>query len=133
VLEKKRLIEQSDNEVSVLGVTTRGSLGHAADMYHEAEPSPYEQASVSLAEIASISPVRRSDVTEKIGDAHHLTSAQMGDFLNRAEEIGFVDKEGDGDDHRLPKARPIAFSDSPRCQRSHNSVLSAAVKPRRYL
>jgi hypothetical protein len=44
-------------------------------MYHEAEPSPYEQASVSLAEIASISPVRRSDVTEKIGDAHHLTRA----------------------------------------------------------
>jgi predicted transcriptional regulator len=101
VLEKKRLIEQSDNEVSVLGVTTRGSLGHAADMYHEAEPSPYEQASVSLAEIASISPVRRSDVTEKIGDAHHLTSAQVGDFLNRAEEIGFVDKEGDGDDRLL--------------------------------
>ena len=31
----------------------------------------------------------------------------------------------------LPNARPIAFSDSPRCQRSHNSVFSAAVKPRR--
>jgi hypothetical protein len=29
----------------------------------------------------------------------------------------------------LPKARPIAFSDSPRFQRSHNSVFSAAVKP----
>ncbi len=28
VLEKKRLIDQSDDEVSVLGVTTRGSLGH---------------------------------------------------------------------------------------------------------
>ena len=29
----------------------------------------------------------------------------------------------------LPKARPIAFSDSPRFQRSHNSVFSAAVNP----
>src|SRR5215470_3807382 len=37
------------------------------------------------------------------------------------------------DDEGLPKARPIAFSDSPRFQRSHNSVFSAAVNPRRNL
>src|ERR1700674_4143486 len=37
------------------------------------------------------------------------------------------------DDDCLPKARPIAFSDSPRFQRSHNSVFSAAVNPRRNL
>jgi hypothetical protein len=37
------------------------------------------------------------------------------------------------DDDGLPNARPIAFSDSPRCQRSHNSVFSAAEKPRCYL
>src|ERR1035441_5079726 len=36
------------------------------------------------------------------------------------------------EDDGLPNARPIALSDSPRCQRSHNSVFSAAVKPRRY-
>ena len=35
------------------------------------------------------------------------------------------------DDDGLPNARPIALSDSPRCQRSHNSVFSAAVNPRR--
>src|SRR5674476_398877 len=35
-------------------------------------------------------------------------------------------------DDGLPNARPIALSDSPLCQRSHNSVFSAAVKPRRY-
>src|SRR5207253_6450393 len=33
------------------------------------------------------------------------------------------------DDDGLPKARPIAFSDSPRFQRSHNSVFSVAVDP----
>src|SRR3974390_1467516 len=32
----------------------------------------------------------------------------------------------------LPNARPIAFSDSPRCQRSQSSVFSAAVNPRKY-
>lgn len=101
VLEKKRLIEQSDQEVSVLGVTTRGSLGHAADMYREAEPTPYEQASITLAEIASEAPIRRSEVSEKLGDEHQLTTAQVSDFLDRAEGIGFVDKEGDGNDRLL--------------------------------
>ncbi len=36
------------------------------------------------------------------------------------------------DDDSLPKARPIELNDSPRCQRSHISVFSAEVKPRRY-
>ena len=31
----------------------------------------------------------------------------------------------------LPNARPIELSDSPRCQRSHISVFSAVVNPRR--
>ncbi len=101
VLEKKRLIDLSEGEVSVLGVTTRGSLGHAADMYHEAEPTSYEEASITLAEIASVSPIRRPDAFERIGDEHKLTNAQVGDFLDRAEVVGFVDREGDGDDRLL--------------------------------
>jgi len=101
VLEKKRLIEQSAQSVSVIGVTPRGTLRHAADMYRDAEPMAYEEASITLAETASVSPVRRSDVFEKIGDEHHLTDVQVNDFLNRAEEIGFVDKEGSGDDRLL--------------------------------
>ena len=32
---------------------------------------------------------------------------------------------------KIGQLRPIAFSDSPRCQRSHNSVFTAAVKPQR--
>lgn len=101
VLEKKRLIDQSDDEISILGVTSRGSLGHAADMYHDAEPTPYEEASITLAEIASVAPVRRSDVVEQIGDQHSLSTTQVADFLDRAEAIGFVDKEGAGDDRLL--------------------------------
>ena len=31
------------------------------------------------------------------------------------------------DDDGLPNARPIAFSDSPRCPRSHNSIFSAVA------
>src|SRR6476646_11073028 len=35
------------------------------------------------------------------------------------------------DDDGFPNARPIALSDSPRSQRSHNSTFSAVVNPRR--
>jgi hypothetical protein len=101
VLEKKRLIAQSEDEVSVLGVTTRGSLGHAAELFREAEPTSYEQASITLAEVASQAPIRRSDIVQKIGDEHKLTSSQTSDFLDLSEAIGFVDKEGDGADRLL--------------------------------
>jgi hypothetical protein len=101
VLEKKRLVDRTEEEVSVLGVTTRGSLGNASDMYYDADPTPYEKASIFLAEIASAAPVRRPDIVEKIGDEHELSRVQVNDFLNRAEEIGFVDKEGDGEDRLL--------------------------------
>jgi len=37
------------------------------------------------------------------------------------------------DDEGLPNTRPIALNDSPRCQRSHNSVFSAVLNPRQYL
>ncbi len=100
VLQNKRLVDRSSDEVSVLGVTTRGSLGHAADMYSDAEPNSLEDASITLAEIASEAPIRRSEIAERIGDEHKLKKSQVVDFLDRAEIIGFVDKEGD-DDNRL--------------------------------
>ena len=101
VLEKKRLIEQTANEISIIGVTTRGALAQAADIFADAEPSQYELASITLAELASDAPVRRTDVTNLIGDTHKLSNSQVNDFLDRAESIGFVDKEGAGDDRLL--------------------------------
>lgn len=101
VLERKRLVEQSDEEVAVLGITTRGALRHAADLFEEAEPSPYERASIDLAELVSQAPIRRTEVEELIGDRHFLPRAHAKDFLDRSEQIGFVDMEGDGKDRLL--------------------------------
>lgn len=98
VLETKRLIEQSNNEISVLGVNIASSLAHAADIYEDAGPKKFERASISLAEIASAVPVHREVASEQISDLHHLASHEVSDFLDRAEAIGFVDKEGHGKD-----------------------------------
>lgn len=101
VLQKKRLIEQTDSDVAIVGVTTRGTLANACDIFDEAEPTQYEQASITLAELSSDAPVRRAEISEQIGDAHKLSSAQVQDFLARAEAIGFVDHEGVGSDGLL--------------------------------
>lgn len=101
ILERKRLIEQSENEISILGVTTRGSLGQAYDIFLKAEPTDYELASITLAEMASQAPIERSKASELIGDMHKLSNIQTDDFLNRAESIGFVDKEAIGSDQLL--------------------------------
>jgi hypothetical protein len=101
VLEKKRLIDQSDSEIVVLGVTTRGALGHAADLFSEAEPSPYELAAIELGDTVSVEPKLRREVAESIGDQYGLGTSEVKDFLNRAEQIGFVDVEGEKDDRLL--------------------------------
>ncbi len=101
VLKQKRLIDTSGNAVSVLGVTTRGAVVHAAGIFEDADPGSYEKASVTLAEIASTTPVRRSEALEQIGDTHRLSTEDATDFLHRAQEIGFVDVEGQGADSLL--------------------------------
>ena len=100
-LTQKRLIDISKSEVTVLGVTTRAALGHAVELYDDFDPKVIEHASLDLAEIASQAPVSRSEVAEQIGDEHRLKDSDVNDFLDRAEQIGFVDKEGHDSDSLL--------------------------------
>ena len=101
VLEQKRLIDRTKNEIAVLGVTTRGSLSHAAEIFLDASPNVRERASINLAEAASSVPVRRTDVSVEISDRFELDQARTGDLLDRALELGFVDVEGDGNSQIL--------------------------------
>lgn len=101
VLKKKRLVDLSENEVSILGITSRGSLRHAADIFEESFPSEREKASIYLAELASKTPVLKSEAVERVSDLFALTRPEIDGFFSRAEEIGFVDKEGTGGDTLL--------------------------------
>jgi len=101
VLQQKRLIDASDSEIAVLGITTRSALGHAADLFEEAGPSKHERAAIDLGDVVSIEPMLRKDVAEQVSDRHKLPNPDVADFLNRAEEIGFVDSEGDGENRLL--------------------------------
>ena len=94
-LEDKRLVEQSASEIVVVGVTTRAALGHAVDIFADAEPSKYERAALDLGDWASDQPLKQKDAEQQLGDMHKLASHEVKDFLNRAEQIGFVDTEGE--------------------------------------
>ncbi|MAB23625.1 MAG: hypothetical protein CMK78_04520, partial [Pseudomonadales bacterium] len=57
LLKDRRLIDTAGGEVSVLGVTTRGVLSHAADIFNDAHPKSHERAAIAIGEMASHAPV----------------------------------------------------------------------------
>lgn len=96
-LEKKRLIDRSVEEVAVLGVSTRGALSQAADLFEEAEPTKAERAAIRLAEEASQTPVSSNRAAQYIGDTFSMKSADAKEFIAQSEQIGFVDAEGENE------------------------------------
>lgn len=95
LLKNKRLIDTSGDEVQVLGVNTRGVLGHAADIFDDSAPKSHERAAINLGELASTSPLALKDAKTYIGDTFKMNAENTSEFLRRATEIGFVDQEGD--------------------------------------
>jgi hypothetical protein len=101
LLQGRRLIDTSSDEVQVLGINTRGVLGHASDIFDDASPTSREIAAVEIGELASRSPVLLSEAQEYVSDTYKMKSADAADFLSRATEIGFVDAEGDDPSNTL--------------------------------
>lgn len=101
ILQKKKFIDRTDAEVVVLGATTRAALSQATDLFEDAKPSKYEYAAIELAELTSKAPIKRSEANEYIGDQYRLKTSQASDFIDQAEQIGFVDAEGLADDRLI--------------------------------
>ncbi len=95
LLQTKRLIDTSNKEVQVLGVSTRHVLRHASDIFEDSTPTNREVAAIDISERASQSPVLFKEAHEYIGDSYKLKASDTRDFIRRAAEIGFVDQEGD--------------------------------------
>ncbi len=98
LLERKRLIERNNHGIEVIGITTRGALHHSALIFNESEPTTEERASISLAEKSSEQPISRKNASEYIGDVHKMTQDEVSSFLDRSEQIGFIDAEGQNED-----------------------------------
>lgn len=97
-LENRRLIERGSDRVNVLGITTRGALGHAANIFSDSEPSINEKASIGLAEKSSNTPLPQGTAIEYISDTYKIPTKDTVDLISRSKSIGFVDSEGEKDD-----------------------------------
>ena len=124
-LKRRRLIDRSENEVVVLGVTTRGALALASDLFEGAEPNQIERASLQLAEEASNSPVAASRAVEYVSDTYSLSTTEAKDFVNQSEQIGFVDAEGDGSDRLLFNGHLFRRDNVEKASRVLNSLSSS--------
>jgi hypothetical protein len=98
MLARRRLIDVSANgDVEVLGLTSRATVQHAAEIFEEQNPTPEERASIVLGEVTSVAPVPQKQLAEFIGDEFQLGTTQCGELLVRSETVGFVDAEGNAD------------------------------------
>lgn len=104
VLSSKELIDTTDKEISVLGVTTTSALQHTTDIFDSLSPSPKENAAIDLAEKASIKPINEKEACEEIGDQFHLPSGDVDSIIFDAEQIGFVDVE------KIDKTQKLFFN-----------------------
>lgn len=98
ILENRRLIERKDDFINVLGITTRGALIHAMDIFSDSGPSNIEKASIELAEKTSYTPLPQGKAAEYISDTYKMTTRDTTDFISLSKNIGFVDSEGQEDD-----------------------------------
>ena len=81
ILESRRLIDQAEDEVRVLGVTSRAALSHTCDILTEAGPTTYEEAAIDLAELTSQAPQSRQRVGEFISDTHKIAARDTQTFF----------------------------------------------------
>ena len=82
-LEERRLIDRSAGALRILGLTGRAVLRHATALFREAGPSVYEDASITLAEASSRSPIRRKEAAQIVGDQHEIRRADVPGLLER--------------------------------------------------
>lgn len=98
ILEEKRLVEVRDDSVKVLGLSTRAALQHASDLFRSSDPEQAELAALDVGELTSQAPQPVALVEEYVGDTYKFKKEDAKDFMRRAEEIGFIDAEGQGAD-----------------------------------
>lgn len=101
VLRNRELIDITNNNVAVLGVTTSSTLQHTSDIFDALVPARIEEAAIDLAERASEEPINEEEVTEELADIYHFGQTEISQVIYDAEQIGFVDVEKIGENEKL--------------------------------
>lgn len=101
VLSQRELIDVTGNSIAILGVTTPFVLQHTSDIFDSLQPTAQENATIDLAERASLHPIKLSETSEELADTFRLGTAEVEQVIYDSEQIGFVDVEHLGRDDKL--------------------------------
>jgi len=93
ILKKQQLIDSSNTELRILGLSSHSILQHTSEIFHNNQPSSIQIAALELAEEASISPKTENDVFEKLSDKYKISTNDVECLLIDSKQIGFVDTE----------------------------------------
>lgn len=93
ILKRHQLIDRSEKEIVILGLTNHAVLQHATEIFESENPSNIQKAALQLSEEVSISPQSDKDIAEKISDEFKLSTNQVENLLIDAQNFGFVDTE----------------------------------------
>lgn len=93
ILKKQELIDTSDKEIVILGLTNHAVLQHATEIFELENPSNVQKAALQLSEEVSISPQFDKDIAGKISDEFELSTKEVESLLIDVRNFGFVDFE----------------------------------------
>lgn len=100
-LERQKLIEQSSENIEILGLTTQAVLEHTSTIFEETSPALEESVIINISEMASQNPIIENEVIEQIGDACKLSEEDSSALVKKSELIGFFDAETDNYQQRF--------------------------------
>ena len=92
-LQAHALIDRGSDAIEVLGLTTRGVLEHTVNIFNNLSPKPIEVASLEAAELCSQAPRTDSELTQYLGDQHHLGSKDVSGLIKTVESYKLCDVE----------------------------------------
>ncbi|MBO2661643.1 hypothetical protein [Shewanella algae] len=92
-LSENKLVDVSDGQVSVIGLTGAAVLSHVDNIFRGLSPSDGQKAVIELAELSSGRPRTGTELKEYLGDTYKISSANVSQLMSDSEGIGFVDYE----------------------------------------
>ena len=100
-LERQKLVEQSSENIEILGLTTQAVLEHTSTIFEETSPTPEESVIINISELASQNPIIENEVIEQTGDTCKLLEKDAVALVKKSELIGFFDAETDNYQQRF--------------------------------
>lgn len=92
-LDRQKLILSRATGIEVLGLTGQAVLEYTSTIFDESDHEDYEEAVITVSELASESPISDKYASELLSDTYKLSKSEVRNTLQLGGNIGFFDSE----------------------------------------